>query len=49
MNLDINIEGQEMDTVIPVQSLDAAFYILRSARTLRKGMNPNILPRATGK
>ena len=38
-----------MDTVTLVQNLDETDCILHSTNTLRKGMNPIILPPAMGK
>ena len=38
-----------MDMVIQVQTLDKAVYISHTPNTLRKGMNPTILPPAMGK
>ena len=38
-----------MDMVTRVQILDEVAYISQSANSLRKGMNPTILPPAMGK
>ena len=40
---------QKMDTATRVQILDETAYISHSTNTLRKGMNPIILPPAMGK
>ena len=43
------LSSLEMDTATRVQILDQTDWISHSANTLRKGMNPIILPPAMGK
>ena len=43
------IHSKEMDTATRVQTLDETDYMSLSTNTLGKGINPIILPPATGK